>query len=246
MLTTKDVKIAMRKPWWTLIKNEVARVIAIRIKAEDPGLRPHGSILGQAFVDEMNELPELRDYFHYLTTRGWAEILSDVEGDLSPEMVKVLGHEQGAAWFLEFQKFMLMAWKNSTSQGAEGPLDVFESFDRKVLEDIRKEWLLHLEKGVGPGPLALVMLEWMRDSQNDVLRRSSAAAFAFMAVRSWPEVLEAVERRLGGDLKTLDTPKAAEFFDEFKAMVAFSVREYWNDALGRGAAKPPRQVEDKL
>jgi hypothetical protein len=228
VLTTKDVKIVLRKPWWALIKNEVARVVAIRIKTDDASLKPHGSILGQMFVDIMNELEEVRSYVHYLTTRKWAEILSDVEGDLSAEALQVLSHGQGAMWFSEFQRFLNSSWKRSIADGA--PLAIFDTFDHKTFEAISNEWFLHLKNG-HPALLATVMLEWMRDPDNGALRKSAVTACAFLSVRSWPEVLRAVGEHFGKDLVPFDLPGAAEFFEKFKAMMKSEVKSYWEDQL---------------
>src|SRR5438128_2246212 len=110
MLTTKKVREILMQPWWTLVKNEVARAIAVRIKAKDPDLRPHGTILGQMFIDVLNVHSDCRAYFHYLTTRKWSEILTDAAEDLSDQMLEVLRHEQAEQWFTEFQKFLITAW----------------------------------------------------------------------------------------------------------------------------------------
>jgi hypothetical protein len=227
MMTTKDVPEILKKPWWTLIKNEVARAVVLRARMDDPDMRPHGSVLGQMFIEEMNVLPELRGYFHYLTTRGWSEVLGDIGADLSPEMAKALGHEQGAAWFAEFQKFLVIAWKNSTGEGPSLP-DPFEAFDRARFTAFKKEWLLHLERGAGSAALANLMLEWMRDPDDTVLRQSAVAAFAFISVRSWSEVLRALEARFGEDLREMETPRASAFFERFKGMVKRSVEDYWD------------------
>lgn len=226
MLTTKDVKLVMRKPWWALIKNEVARTVAIRIKTDNPSLRPHGSILGQMFVDAMNDLSEVRTYVHYLTTRKWTEIVSDIEGDISTEVLQVFSHEQGAIWFSEFQGFLNRAWKRSIVD-QEAP-DMFDIFDHKTFEAISNEWFLHLKNG-NPALLATVMLEWMRDVDNAALRKSAVMACAFIAVRSWSEVLRAVGEHFGKDLTQWDTSDAAEFFEKFKAMMTKEVKSYWED-----------------
>lgn len=228
MMTTKDVKAVMRKPWWALIKNEVIRAVAIRVKTDDPTLRPHGSILGQMFVDGMNELTEIRGYVHYLTTRKWAEILSDIEGDISSEALQVLSHEQGSMWFSEFQRFLNNSWKRSIADKASP--DMFDTFDRKTFEAISSEWLLHIKNG-HPALLATVMLEWMRHADNDVLRKAAVTACAFISVRSWPEVLLVVGEHFDKDLAPWDTPGAAEFFEKFKAMMVSEVKSYWEDVL---------------
>lgn len=227
MLTTKDVKAAMRKPWWDLVKNEVARAIVLRTKTDDPSLKPHGSVLGQMFVDAMNELPELRGYVHYLITRKWPEIVSDVEGDLSAPMLDVFNHEESSRWFSEFQRFVLAAWKSSVP-GKE-PVDVAAVFDQASIEAIRKEWLLHLKGERNPALLAGVMLEWMRDDENPRLRKAAITACAFMAVRTWRETLQALRERFKSvDFSGLDTSEAAEFYERFRTMIQLPVEEYWD------------------
>ena len=232
MLTDKDIQEVLQQPWWTTVKNEVARTIAIRTKAEDPSLRPHGSLLGQMYIELLNKVPELRTYVHYLLTRKWPELLEVLKGDLSPQMRKALEHEQGAEWFMEFQRFLARAWKRSSGQ-TDDPLQVFDS---GIFMTIRNEWLLHVRRKASPGALAGIMVEWMRNAENDLLRRGAMNAYAFITVRSWKEVLDALRTHdivsdPVQDLADLDTPEAEAFYDNWKAMVMASVGEYWDSLL---------------
>lgn len=121
MLTTKGVRELLKRPWWTLVKNEVGRTVAIRVRAESPNLKPHGSVLGQMFIDLLNSNPDCRAYFHYLTTRTWEEVLMDIAEDVSEEMTRAFRHEEAAKWFGEFQGFLNLSWKNSISPPPDAP-----------------------------------------------------------------------------------------------------------------------------
>lgn len=231
MLTTSTVKGILRKPWWTLVKNEVARAIAIRTKAADDFLKPHGSVLGQAFVDLMNELPDLREYVHYLTTRGWPELISDIESDLSTEMQEALRHEEGAAWYQEFQKFLLEAWASSIPKASEE--EAFRIISRKTYAIAKTEFKLHVERGITPGVMASAILELMRDSANDVTRKAATLSCTFLAARTWPEVLVALAAKFSEDLKEFDTPKAAAYFETLKVMMLSQVEEFWDGSVAQ-------------
>lgn len=241
MLTTATVKVLLRKPWWNLVKNEVARVIAIRAQAPDDGLRPHGSGLGQDFIDTMNELPELREYVHYLTTRGWLEILSDIEEDLSPEMDKALRHEEGARWFKEFQRFILHAWKQSVPD-AEVDQPILR-IQRRLFEVARDELALHLEKQVHPALMANAMLELMRDPVNDSSRRTTLLCATFIAPRTWPEVVKALSDRFSEDLSKFLTPAASVYFEQFKEMIVAQIEDFYEGALAKRKKHPEDQPD---
>ena len=118
MLTTKGVRDLIRQPWWPLVKNEAARCIAVRIRAEDPALKPHGSIMGQMFVELLNTRPEFRMVVHYLTSRKWEELVSDVAEDLSDAALETFRHKEGSEWWKEFQAFLITAWKQSVAPDA--------------------------------------------------------------------------------------------------------------------------------
>lgn len=119
MLTSADVRRYFKNPIWTRIKNEVARTIAIRTKEEDPALKPPGSVLAQVFLDTLNANPtvgfQIRACIQYLVTRKWGEILDDIKEDLSQPMYEVMASPEGFSWFREFQKFVVLAWNNSTT-----------------------------------------------------------------------------------------------------------------------------------
>jgi hypothetical protein len=118
MLNSTEVRRYFKVPIWTIVKHEVARSIAVRLKEEDPALKPPGSMLGQAFLDAMNSVDpkagaQVREVIQYLTTRKWGEILDDIREDLSQPMYEVMRSTEGFTWFREFQKFVLNAWNLS-------------------------------------------------------------------------------------------------------------------------------------
>jgi hypothetical protein len=238
MLTTSTVKIVLRKPWWPLVKNEAARVIAIRAKALDEGLKPHGSVLGQMFIEAMNGLPDLRSYVHYLTSRGWPELVSDIEGDLSPEMLEVLRHEEGSLWFKEFQKFVLEAWNNSIPH--PDPDETFSVLTRRMFTIIKDELSLHLERKVSPALMANSVLELLRDSSDPVTRKATTLSITFLSARSWQEVLDALGVRFSENFSKWDTPEATAYFDRFKAMILAQIEDFWDQQLEvKGDTEPP-------
>ena len=91
-----------------------------------------------------------------------------------------------------------------------------------------------MEAGAEPSLLANVMLEWMRSQDLHDVRRSAVNASAFMAVRSWSEVLSALRTHEAirdplKDLEGLDSPEAEMYYNEWKAVVLAAVNEYWDE-----------------
>ncbi len=234
-----DVGSVIQKPWWPQVKNEVARTVTVRIKAENRFEKPHGSVLGQLFIDAMSQEPEIRSYVHYLLTRNWDEVVEELKGDLSPQIKRTLLDQQGVEWFAEFKRFLSHAWNQSISSDEATP--IFHILDRRMFLAIHKEWVLHVNNAPSAAALAAVMMEWMRDSAATSERRNAALnAYAFIVVRTWPEVLSALRiheavRDLVQDLEGLNSPKAEQFFNQWKALLIASVEEYWDSLVAKDA-----------
>ena len=117
-LATKDaIKEAVKEPWFQELQDEIAVTIDRRKKAPQPALKPHGSMLGQGFIDRMNRDPRIRMYFHYLCTRYWNEIMKDAADGIKPEYKDLFADPEAEAWFIEFQSFLIAAWNNAIGVG---------------------------------------------------------------------------------------------------------------------------------
>jgi hypothetical protein len=76
--------------------------------------KPHGSILAQSFIDQMNDDPTLRRFIGYLTTREWTQVYADIEKSFAVEDEKaVFGHAEATTWWNEFSTFLLASWNQS-------------------------------------------------------------------------------------------------------------------------------------
>lgn len=113
VLTKEAIANAVKEPWFQDLQDEIARTVKRRKNAQDPRLKPHGTLLGQAFIDQMNEDVSMRRYMHYLTSREWSEILVDAEPGFKAENKEILHDPEAATWFLEFQAFLTAAWNSS-------------------------------------------------------------------------------------------------------------------------------------
>lgn len=114
MLTADDIKAMVNEPWFNNLQKEILRDINKRVKyAAEPALKPHGSMIGQIFLDKMNADPSYRVHFHYLRSREWDEILADIKEAVKPEDLVVFGHKEGHSWFNELQRFLIGAWNSS-------------------------------------------------------------------------------------------------------------------------------------
>ncbi len=185
----------------------------------------------------MNKEPEIRSYVHYLLTRNWDEVVEELKGDLSPQIKRTLLSQQGAEWFAEFKRFLSNSWNQSISSDEATP--IFHIFDRRMFLVIHKEWVLHVNNAPSAAALAAVMMEWMRNPDATSERRQAALnAYAFIVVRTWSEVLSALRtheavRDLVQDLEGLDSPKAEQFFNQWKAVLLGTVEEYWDSLLAK-------------
>lgn len=245
MITTANVHEALQASWWETVKNEVVRTISVRIKAKHEVDKPHGSILGEMFVMAMNQDPSVRLFVNYLLTRGWSEVVDDLKAGLSPQVKRTLldVEGEGEAWFSEFRGYVGKAWAKSC--GTSGAKDILRILDRSMFKEIRREWVKHVKSGTSAGALAQVMSEWMRSIDNDEMRRSASNAYAFISVRSWPEVLAALRTSELihdpiRDLAGLDSKEAEEYYDEWKLMVMATVDQYWNSVVGPAIEEEPK------
>jgi len=113
VLTKEAIEKALKEPWFLNLQDEIARTVKRRKTATNPRTKPHGSMLGQAFIDNMNEDVTLRKYMHFLISRTWEEILSEVGPGFKAEHVEMFKDPEAAIWFGEFQEFLSAAWNAS-------------------------------------------------------------------------------------------------------------------------------------
>ena len=117
-IATKDaIRDAVKEEWFQNLQDEIAITIDRRKKAANPALKPHGSILGQAFIDRMNKEPRIRTYFHYLCTRYWSQLMEDVAEGIKPENKELFADPEAEQWFIEFQAFLTASWNASIGVG---------------------------------------------------------------------------------------------------------------------------------
>jgi hypothetical protein len=223
MLTTQGVRTLTKAPWWNLVKNEVARTITLRAKAGDLELKPHGSILGQMFVDTLNGHPECRVYVHYLITRKWPEILSDIGEELSQEVLDVVRHEEGGRWFYEFQRFLATAWKNSIDPAPpvkKEPPGFRAVIETEFFKEFLHIWAGHLKMGRPPHLLATMLVNLM------LANESFEAFYNWMAASSYEEVLTAIGPKIQEEVKAyFRSSEAVAFFDEVIGVIARRIKD---------------------
>lgn len=113
VLTKEAIQKALNEPWFVDLQGEIARTVKKRKAAANPLQKPHGTLLGQAFIDNMNEDVSLRKYMHFLISRNWQEILEEVGNGFKPEYADMLKDPEAEVWFNEFQLFLSAAWNAS-------------------------------------------------------------------------------------------------------------------------------------
>lgn len=223
MFTGKDVQALLQEPWWETVKNEVLRSISLRIAADQDSYRPHGSVLGQDFVDLINKNKEFRRFVQYLTTRAWSELVDDISCALSERSLSALKHREASLWYVEFQRFLASAWNGSIQESVD-----LRPFDHKTVRILIEEVERHVATG-RPEFIANTIMEWLRDPGDHRLRKGTSMAVAFMMVRTWKEVLAVVSQEYKEDLSALDGRAGAAFFERLKIMVGGAMKEYWDN-----------------
>jgi len=113
VLTKEAIQKALNEPWFIDLQKEIARTVRKRKTAVTALQKPHGTLLGQAFIDNMNEDVSLRKYMHFLISRNWPEILEEVGNGFQPEHAEILKDPEAEVWFNEFQGFLSQAWNAS-------------------------------------------------------------------------------------------------------------------------------------
>jgi hypothetical protein len=113
VLTKEAIQKALNEPWFIDLQGEIARTVKKRKAAQNPLQKPHGTLLGQAFIDNMNEDVSLRKYMHFLISRNWQEILEEVGSGFKPEYAETMKDPEAELWFNEFQLFLSAAWNAS-------------------------------------------------------------------------------------------------------------------------------------
>ena len=112
-VTKEMIKEQIKEPWFQDLQREIALTVKKRMTATTPAGKPHGSMLGQTFLDRMNEDLRIRTHFHFLCTRQWEDLLVEIEEGLTEENKKLFREKEAALWFDEFQSFLILAWNNT-------------------------------------------------------------------------------------------------------------------------------------
>jgi hypothetical protein len=113
VLTKDAIEAAVKEKWFQDLQSEIVRTVKRRKTVPDPRLKPHGTLLGQAFIDQMNEDVGMRKYMHYLCSRVWSEVLTDAEVGILAENKEIMHDPETEIWFTEFQLFLTAAWNSS-------------------------------------------------------------------------------------------------------------------------------------
>jgi hypothetical protein len=113
VLTKDAIAEVLKEQWFQDLQDEIVRTVKRRKSAQSPVMKPHGTLLAQAFIDQMNTDIGMRKYMHYLCSREWVEVLVDAEPGLKPENLDLMHDPETGVWFIEFQAFLTAAWNAS-------------------------------------------------------------------------------------------------------------------------------------
>jgi hypothetical protein len=113
VLTREQAREMSREPWFKELQDLIARDVKARINAKVPSAKPHGSMIGQLFIDKVNEDAKYRMHFHYLRSRRWEEVLEDADPGITPENKELFKHPEAYAWFDQFSGYLVQSWNAS-------------------------------------------------------------------------------------------------------------------------------------
>ena len=110
MMTDDEASQEVRKPWFSNLKAEIIQTL----KARAAGRKLHGGILGQLFIENLNERRGVTvAHLHWLCSRTWEQVLDKAKEALSEEEMKILATPDGKAWYEEFVWFLSESYNNS-------------------------------------------------------------------------------------------------------------------------------------
>jgi hypothetical protein len=115
VLNDKDMKLEVDQPWFQDLKNEVVAVV----KKRSNGMKIHGAMLGQVFIDNLNKGKVQMAHLHWLCVRDWEEVLETAKEGITKEEMEVLQTEEGEKWFREFQWFLSESYNASISEAGK-------------------------------------------------------------------------------------------------------------------------------
>jgi hypothetical protein len=110
--------------------------------------------------------------------------------------------------------------------------NIREALQKPMFRGVIREWAAHVEAGNDPTMFANIFLEFMRDPVRHDVRQGCSVFAGFMSIRPWPKMFEFLKPHLDPDVIAIfERPEAADFYEAFRAMVAYQVREYWQQCL---------------
>jgi len=118
VLTDEEARLEVKNPWFQKLKREILMTLSQREK----GLKLHGGILGQVFLEELNTPGKgvTTAHLHWLCSREWPQVLDNAKSGLNDDEMKKLNTKDGEKWFIEFQWFLSEAYNNSLSSVGKG------------------------------------------------------------------------------------------------------------------------------
>lgn len=115
VFTDDEARAELGKPWFQKIKAEIVETIRRRME----GRKLHGGILGQVFLDDLNNRRGVTiAHLHWICSRLWKRrdgeksegILDIVRGAVTDEEMKILDTPEGEKWFSEFVGYLSDAY----------------------------------------------------------------------------------------------------------------------------------------
>jgi hypothetical protein len=127
-----------------------------------------------------------------------------------------------------------------------------ENLRKPFFQEVLKEWALHVDNSQETGVVdattfANLYLEMMRDPRNDEGRQGCAAFATFMKPRNWKKMYAILKDAVDSEVReSFDRPAAAEFYEQFRAMVIEQIRDYWEQfmAAKNGQKQGGQPVQD--
>jgi len=111
------VASASKEKWFQDLQDEIALTVKRRLEVKTPEEKPHGSMIGVSFVEQMNKDARVKPYAPWLCNRDWKKVLEDVGEGIKKEHREIFSNPEADEWYEQFRSYIARCWNASLPKG---------------------------------------------------------------------------------------------------------------------------------